>query len=675
MGTFREIAGALVWSEGRHYVEIRGLGNDAIRVRATVNREFAEVPQAIIDPDSSPEDAARLSTAVPNIHIEDDGAEITNGAIRATVTSYGRIRFVRTTDGALLLEDVDWRPDHPPLLPQSRSFASLESDLYRIEARFNAQHGERFYGLGQHRHGLLDQKGAVVELFQRNAEVSIPFLVSSRQYGFLWNNPAVGRVELGSNGTRWVADASRQLDYVVIAGDDYADILSKYVDITGHAPMLPEWASGFWQCKLRYTTQEELLSVAREYHKRRLPLSVIVVDYFHWTRQGDWDWDPECWPDPAGMIRELDAMGVKLMVSIWPSVNGRSDNAAVMKDSGYLVGTNHGPDVIFRFVDTYEPPPVYVHFYDSTNPAARQFVWNTVKKSYWDIGVKLFWLDACEPEINPVEHANLRFHAGTGSEVANIYPMLHERGFYDGMKATGTDEIVNLCRSGWAGSQRYGAAIWSGDISSDWETFRAQIRAGLNIMMSGIPWWTTDIGGFFGGNIEDPGFRELLVRWFQYGAFCPLFRLHGNREPKEQHVSGVSGADNEVWSFGDENYTIIKSILEMRERMRPYIMKQMKLASERGLPPMRPLFFDFPTEEPLYAIEDEFLFGPDIVVAPVVEAGARAREVYLPAGATWYDAWSGRKVESGKWFSADAALETIPVYLKEGASIDLRGRS
>ena len=660
MNPFREEKGKLVWQEDRHILELQGWGRDSIRVRATMNGGFMDVPGALLDESGSK----------AKVEIAGEGAVIKNGLIEGRVTEYGRISFFKQGGSEPLLEEVNWRPEHIVLYPLGREFRSLDSDLFRIQTRFLAQEGERFYGLGQHRHGLLDQKGAVVELFQRNADVSIPFLVSSKGYGFLWNNPAVGRVELGTNGTRWVADATKQLDYVVLTGEGYGEIMERYTDITGRAPMIPEWATGFWQCKLRYKTQDELLAVAREYKKRKIPLSVIVVDFFHWTRQGEWRWDPLCWPDPEAMIRELDEMGGKLMVSVWPSVNPKSDLAARMRSRGMLIGTNHGLNVIFPFIDTYEERPVFVHYYDSTNPEARALIWKRVKESYLDKGVELFWLDACEPEINPLEHANLRFHLGTGAEVANIYPMMHEQGFYEGMIAAGKKEVLNLCRSGWAGSQRYGAAIWSGDFPSTWESLRVQIRAGLNIMMSGIPWWTTDIGGFWGGNIEDPDFLELIVRWFQYGVFCPLFRLHGNRLPKKEGV-GLSGADNEIWSFGQENYDIIREIVLMRERIRPYIKEQMKLASEKGTPPMRPLFFDYPNDDVCYEVEDEFLFGPDIVVAPVAERGARNRMVYLPKGASWKDAWTGEKAETGEWFSAEAPLERIPVYLREASSLKL----
>jgi alpha-D-xyloside xylohydrolase len=666
---FEQVDNTLLWRDGRQTLEVRAWGDDVIRVRATVNPRFADLQGALV---------ADQGTRA-HIELVEHEASLQSGSLEARVTEYGRVRFLRTGPApgvpALpqpLLEEVDWRPSHPPLYPASRSFESLDGDLFRLEARFLAHPGERFFGLGQHRHGLLDQKGAVIELLQRNAEVCIPFLLSSRRYGFLWNNPAIGRVEMGTNGTRWVAEASRQLDYLVLSGDDYAGVLERYADITGHPSPFPEWAAGFWQSKLRYQSQDELLKVAREYRERGLPLSVIVVDYFHWTRQGEWRWDPVAWPDPEAMTRELAEMGAKLMVSIWPTVNPRSENAAEMRERGYLVGTNRGLDVLFPFVDPGEER-AFMHYYDATNPEARAFVWDRVRENYLDRGVSLFWLDACEPEIYPVEPRNLRFHQGTGAEVACIYPMLHARGFHEGMKAAGRNEVISLCRSAWAGSQRFGAAVWSGDIPSTWESLRAQVRAGLNIGLSGIPWWTTDIGGFYGGDVTDPHFRELVVRWFQFGTFCPLFRLHGVRNPAPQGAS--SGADNEVWSFGEDAYRIIRELLFLRERLRPYIVAQMRLASERGTPPMRPLFFDYPDEDELYSVEDEFLFGPDLVVAPVLQAVARTRMVYLPAGAAWKDAWTGRVAPSGTWFEAQAPLERIPVYLREGSPLRLLGEA
>jgi alpha-D-xyloside xylohydrolase len=241
------------------------------------------------------------------------------------------------------------------------------------------------------------------------------------------------------------------------------------------------------------------------------------------------------------------------------------------------------------------------------------------------------------------------------------------------MTAEGEEEIVLLCRSAWAGSQRYGALVWSGDIDSTFEDLRRQIPAGLNMGLSGIPWWTTDIGGFKNGDINSPSFRELIVRWFQFGVFCPVFRLHGIRQPGTLVGSEQTGAANEVWSFGETEYEIIHRLLFLRERLRPYVMEQMKVAHETGLPPMRPLFLNFPADPACWEVQDQFLLGDDILVAPVVTEGAREREVYLPPGAGWRDAWTGAPVAGGQWVTAAAPLELIPVYLREGGSLtDLR---
>jgi alpha-D-xyloside xylohydrolase len=325
-------------------------------------------------------------------------------------------------------------------------------------------------------------------------------------------------------------------------------------------------------------------------------------------------------------------------------------------------------------MDNRPEGPVSVHYYDSTNPEARQFIWEQVREHYYRHGIKVWWLDACEPEMFPMDPDNLRFHLGNGLAVANAYPMLHERGFYEGMRQAGETAILNLCRSAWAGSQRYGAAVWSGDINSTFEAFQAQVRAGLNIGLSGIPWWTTDIGGFYGGDPESPAFRELVIRWFQYSTFCPLFRLHGDRLVVSQEPNMLNtGGPNEAWSFGEEAYVIIKDLLFLRERLRPYILEQMHLAQQKGLPPMRPLFFDFPGDEACASIDDQFLFGPDLLVAPVLTEGARQREVYLPGGTSWADAWSGQTFTGGQHIVAEAPLERIPLYLRASAQLPIRG--
>lgn len=652
----------LVWRRKDQILWVEPWGADCIRVRATLLPEMPRRDWSLLPP----------AAATVDISASEDSARLVNGRLAAVVDARsGRVRFFRDGGPAPLVEEIHARTNHPP----SRGFRSVGGDLYRAEACFTAFDDERIYGLGQRRHGLLDQKGCVLELTHRNSQVSIPFLVSSRGYGLLWHNPAQGRVELGRTQTRWVAEATRLIDYVVVAAEDYAGIMERYAGLTGHAPRLPAWAAGFWQCKLRYRTQEELLAVAREHRRRGLPMSVIVSDYFNWTRMGDWKFDPACWPDPAGMVRELESLGIKLMVSVWPAVNPDSENFAELERRGLLVRTERGLNAFIKFTDANVAHTVISGLLDVTHPDAGRFLWGRLRENYYRHGIKVWWLDAIEPEMAVYDHDNTRYHAGNGAEVGCLYPFAAQRALYEAMREEGEAEIVTLGRAAFAGSQRFGAAVWSGDIHSTWEDLRQQVRAGLNVGLSGIMWWTTDIGGFFGGEVDSPEFRELIVRWFQYGTFCPLFRLHGWRNSSLAHPETsdpTRGGPNEVWSFGDRAYGAIRELLFLRERLRPYIMAQMERAHTHGTPPMRPCFFDFPADPGAADCDDQFMFGPDLLVAPVLHPGATQRTVYLPAGARWNDAWTGEAQAGGRAIEVAAPLERIPLFLRDGRRLPIQ---
>ncbi len=635
-------------------------GKNGVRVRVTKESRFRDLPQGLLDHPSTP---SGTTTA-----IEDDSITLVNGMVTVTlVPAKARLIFRRSTDGEVVLEErVKTTAEH-----LARTFAPSKG-AWRIDQRFFAHDDEKLYGLGQRQHGYLDQKGCTMDLMHRNSEVSIPFMVSNKGYGFLWNSPGLGRVALGRNDTRWTMDQGYQIDYYVVIDESPAAILERYAEVTGKPSAFPEWGAGFWQCKLRYKTQEELLAVAREYHRRKLPVSVMVIDFHHWSKSGDWSFDPACWPDPAAMVKELKSMGMECMVSVWPTVDISCANYRHMKEHGLLLRNEYG--------NPFQNANKLQSFYDATHPEARKFHWEQIRKGYVAHGIKRFWLDTMEPEIIPLEPENTRGYLGNHAEVGALYPLCHQQAYYEGLTAEGETAPMTLGRSAWVGSQRFGSAVWSADIPSTFDSLRRQVGGGLNIAMSGIPWWTTDIGGFHGGEIEDPAFHELLIRWFQYGVFCPIMRIHGVRRNKNaKPLNDVEKANpnhpevaNEVWTYGEETCAILSDQIRLRDRLRPYIMEQMKEASRSGLPPMRPLFVDFPGDRQAWEVEDQFMFGPDILVAPILALGQRGRIVYLPQGTAWTNAWTGEEHAGGSVLEAEAPLENIPVFLRTGSPVTLK---
>ncbi|MFD1176679.1 TIM-barrel domain-containing protein [Paenibacillus puldeungensis] len=659
------------WREGNHLVWrgngetlcLEPWGHDSLRVRSAMMGEVLDTDYALLA--QEPQDT--------EIVIEDNEAFIRNGKIKAVLklnswTKNCRISFFNQ-EGRLLLQELD---GYGCLNLSARKFKPIIGGDFRLTASFESNDEEKLYGMGQYQQEILNIKHCNLELAHRNSQASVPFVLSSQGYGFLWHNPAVGRASFCKNVSEWFAESTKQLDYWITAGDTPAAIVSNYASVTGYVPMMPEYGLGFWQCKLRYWNQEQLLEVAREYKRRNLPIDVIVCDFFHWPKMGDFRFEEEFFPDPKAMVEELKSLGIELMVSVWPQIDLQSENFEEMRQKNMLVKPEMGVNICMRFGGESV-------FYDATNPKARKYVWEKCKKNYYDHGIQVFWLDEAEPEYGVYDFDNYRYKMGPNVQIGNVYPQLFSRTFYDGMTAEGQQNVVNLVRCAWAGSQRYGALVWSGDIHCSWEDFRRQICAGLNMGIAGIPWWTTDIGGFSGGNPESESFRELLVRWFQYGAFCPVMRLHGDRQPtqkvyrKDGTEALFSGSDNEVWSFGEEVYPILVKYMNLREAMRPYTRRLMQEAHEQGSPVMRPMFYEFPQEDICWELKDQYMFGPDILVAPVLQEGSTEREVYLPAGAEWTELHSGRVYKGGQTITAAAPLEVIPVFLKNEACPELVG--
>ena len=673
---------------GNSQVWIEPWGENSLRVRMTKESVMNENNWALCEPVKYCEasfseetidvtDPWYMSDEYSRYHQKGVNHTITNGKITAKVSFEGCISFFNQ-NGELLTEEY-WRNRNRinrycvPLRVEARELKCYQGSTdYELTARFEAFDDEKIFGMGQYQEKNLNKKGAVLELAHRNSQASVPFMLSSRGYGFLWNNPAIGTATFGINKTEWYAKSTKKLDYFITAGDTPAEIEENYTAATGRAPKMPEYGLGYWQCKLRYRNQQELLEVARKHKKLGLPMDAIVIDFFHWTIQGDFKFEPRDWPDPEGMIRELKELGIETVVSIWPTIDERSENFGKMADSGYLVSADRGNGIHMTWMGN-------TVFYDATNPGAREYVWEKCRENYYKYGIKCFWLDEAEPEYGPYDFDNYRYYAGPALQCTNIYPLMYVKRFYDGLKSEGETEVLSLVRCAWAGSQKYGALTWSGDIHSSFRAMREQLQAGLNMSVAGIPWWTSDIGGFLGGDISDPKFRELLVRWFEWGAFCPVFRMHGERSPwherEEEFINGVrqltSGQDNEVWSFGEDNFEILKKYLFLRERLRPYIRECMDEASLSGMPVMRPLFFDFYKDKTAWEIEDEYMFGPDILVAPVMEENTSERKVYLPEGAIWTDANTKKAYSGGQNVTVPAPLDIIPVFIRDNKKIDI----
>lgn len=654
---FRIDDNKLVYRYDAEELWIEPWGDNAFRIRATKNHNMPMEDWALLQVDKSN----------AQIELKEEYGTITNGKIKAVISSFGKL-MIYNQKGELLLEEYSRHrrdlldPKCSALEIEAREFKPIIGGDYKLTWRLESvSSDEKIYGMGQYQQPYLDLKGMDIEMAHRNSQASVPFALSSLGYGILWNNPSVGRAVFGKNTMSYEAYSTKALDCWVVAGDSPAEIVQAYGKATGTVPMMPEYGLGFWQCKLRYQTQEELLEVAREYKRRGLPIDVIVVDFFHWPKQGEWKFDPVYWPNPEAMVKELKEMGIELMVSVWPTVDKTSENYEEMLEKGYLIRTERGFRVGLDFQGAT------IHF-DATNPEAREYVWEKAKKNYYDMGIKIFWLDEAEPEYSVYDFDNYRYYLGSNLSIGNLYPREYSKAFYEGMEGEGQEGIVNLVRCAWAGSQKYGALVWSGDIASSFESMRNQLVAGLNMGIAGIPWWTTDIGGFHGGDPNDEKFRELFVRWFQWGTFCPVMRLHGDREPRQPQygttggASCCSGANNEVWSYGEEVYDICVKYMNIREKLRDYTRELMKEAHELGSPIMRTMFYQFPADDKCWELSDQYMYGDKYLVAPILYAGAKEREVYLPKGYQWRDMETNSVYEGDTTIKVPLTLDSMPVF-------------
>ena len=562
----------------------------------------------------------------------------------------------------------------------------VDRQAYHTKLEFEWADGEALYGLGSHEDGLLDLRGRRQYLYQQNMKAVVPVLVSSRGYGVLLDSYSLMTFHDDDSGSYLWTDVDDELDYYFIYGPEFDQIVHQLRLLTGSAPMLPKWAFGYIQSKERYVSQADLIETVREYRSRGLPLDCIVQDWKSWSGDlwGQKSLDPERYPDPRQLTNNLHELNAKLMLSIWPTMQPGGADWSEMHEQGFLLGNQAT--------------------YDAFNPAARACYWKQTNEGLFAHGIDAWWCDCTEPfeadwhgAVKPEPEEQMRINVEEAKryfdpEFINAYSLLHSEGIYKGQRGVTRDKrVVNLTRSAYAGQQRYGTITWSGDLAANWETLRRQIPAGLNFCVTGLPYWTLDIGAFFvkrqpelwfwcgdyEQGVDDLGYRELYARWFQYAAFLPMFRAHGTDTPRE------------IWRFGNPGelvYETLVKYLNLRYRLMPYIYSLAGQVTQQGYTMMRVLPFDFCHDPNTYGIDDEYMFGPVFLVCPVtqpmyfaanstpLEGVEKTRPVYLPSGGDWYDFWTGQRHAGGQTLSADAPLETMPLYVHAGSIIPVGPR-
>ncbi len=586
---------------------------------------------------------------------------VTEDANKNTVITTKRLRVIVERDSAsLVYEDASGQVlVRESASPRPRELTPIEADgekTFRSDAYFDLTQDEAIYGLGQHQSGLLNQRGTDLLLMQDNTNITIPFLLSSRGYGLLWNSASLGRYENHFQPKLALrAEVADAVDYYFMYGPGLDRIIAAYRGLTGPPPMLPLWAYGFWQSRLQYETQQEMLDVAAKYRDLKIPLDNLVLDFYWMQRMGSHQFTSK-FPDPAAMFRDLRSIYVHTMISVWPLYTPPSANFDAMRSRDYF--TTGGRTQL----PSYYPGS---RLFDAFNPEARKMFWQQMKTALYDKGVEAWWLDSSEPldfygEEQGAMLEGAHTALGSGSLYANMYPLMETAAVYEGQRAiTNNQRVFILTRSAFLGQQRNSATSWSGDIAPTFDSLRRQTPAGLNFSMSGLPYWTSDIGGFQGGDPDDPAYQEVYVRWFEYGTFCPIFRTHGARKA------------NELWSYGRKAQDILTNYDKLRYRLLPYIYSTARRVTSEGYTPMRALVMDFPADANVLNVVDQFMFGPALLVSPVTNPAATSRNVYLPAGSAWYDFWTGAKLQGGQTIKASAPLETIPLYVRAGSILPM----
>jgi alpha-D-xyloside xylohydrolase len=555
---------------------------------------------------------------------------------------------------------------------------SVASGSYTVAQEFQLDEHEPVYGLGQHQQGTMDQRGQQLLLKQNNMQIAVPFFQSIKGYGVYWDNYSATTFRDSADGTSFASEAADAVDYYFIYGGNADKVIAGYRHLTGQVPLFPRWTLGYFQSRERYKSQYETVDVVRQYRKLHVPLDGIVQDWQYWSEDESYwnatEFGNPRFPEPKKMIDSVHGLNGHIIISVWPSFGNKTKIYQALKQQHLLFGS---------YVTWPINPNVEV--YDAFNPHARDIYWSYMNKNIFSIGIDGWWLDSTEPDhFNDKESDEAyKTYLGAYRKVRNAFPLIHTGGVYQHQRATSNSKrVFILARSAFAGQQRYGAMMWSGDVVSGWKVFRRQISGGLNLSLSGLPYWNSDIGGFFSGRnypkgANDPAFRELYVRWLQFGTFCPMMRSHGTDTPREIYQFGNKGE----WA-----YDAIEKFINLRYRLLPYNYSNTWQVTSGAGTLMRALMMDFAADKKVWNIDNEYMFGRSILVCPVTDSMYTSRsndhtavdlgivkkqKLYLPDGTAWFDFWTGEKLQGGQEVEKEAPIDIMPLYVKAGSIIPL----
>ncbi len=591
-------------------------------------------------------------------------------------------------------------PSGTPLLKEKEEgtaftdFNDAGTKTYSVRQSFVLDPDEAIYGLGEQQQGKMAQRNVRLRMIQGNTDDYVPFFQSVKGYGLFWDNTSPTDFVNDSTGTSFTSDVGDCADYYFMYGGNADGVIAELCGLTGQVPMFPLWTYGYWQSRERYKSQDETINVVRKYRELGVPLDGIIQDWQYWGDNFHWNamefLNPQ-FPDPKKMIDEVHALHAHIIISVWASFGPQTKQFEIMKNKGMLLDIKTWP---MSSKDEWPPDPKFpsgVRVYDPYNPEARDIFWKFLNKGIFSLGMDGWWLDSSEPDhmdVKPSDFDNKTF-LGSFRKVRNAFPLMHVGGVYEHQRSVSSDKrVFILTRSGFAGQQRDGSMIWSGDVVASWKALREQISAGLNWSLSGLPYWNSDIGGFFLWNypkkLDDPTYRELYVRWMQFGAFCPMMRSHGTDAPREIYQFG---------SKGDRIYDAIAKAIDLRYALLPYIYSTSWNATHDQSSMMRALVMDFAKDKRALDINNEYMFGKSVLVCPVTEllyadttiAGkdttiaadfskVKTHTLYLPQGASWIDFWSGEEYEGGQTRAAAAPIDQIPLYVRAGAIIPVGPR-